>query len=203
MFYEPGQPHGLPRDPFRSLVVPRPIAWITSLDSNGIVNVAPYSHFNICSAEPPTIMFSAGASTRSETKKDSQRNAEQGGEFVVNIVTYAMREVMNRTSAEVAPTSSEANLYGLATSPSQMVKPPRLADSPVQLECKYLMTVTLPPAKMGDPVGGIVFGRVVGIHISDDVLTDGMVDIRKLRPVARLGYMDYAVIDEVFAMPRP
>jgi flavin reductase (DIM6/NTAB) family NADH-FMN oxidoreductase RutF len=204
VFYEPGkQDHGLPRDPFRSLVVPRPIAWITSRSLAGVVNLAPYSHFNICAVQPPAVMFAAGTGRGTDPRKDSQRNAEETGEFVVNVATFDLREQMNLSSAETPATVSEVPLVGLSLVPSRIVQAPRIAESPVQLECKHLMTVSLPCERPGEPRNAMVIGQVVGIHISDAVLTDGFVDIAKLKPVARLGYMDYAVITSAFTMLRP
>ena len=204
MFYDPRKnDHGLPRDPFKSLVIPRPIGWISTLGLDGVVNVAPYSHFNICSIHPHAVMFSAGSKAGTERRKDSQRNAEDTGEFVVNFVSYDLHQEMNLSSAAVPASFSEAELAGLATIPSTTVRPPRLAKSPIHLECKHLMSVVLPCANPGDERNSLVIGQVIGIHISDDVLTDGRIDVAKLRPVARLGYMDYAVIDDIFQMARP
>ncbi len=208
MFYEPSKKnHGLSRDPFRSLVIPRPIAWITSVSVDGIINLAPFSHFNICSVEPPAVMFSAGSSARSDQhrdrKKDSHRNVDDCGEFVVNVVPYDLRKQMNLTSAEVGPSVSEIEVAGLSLAPSKIIKTPRLAESPISLECKHLMTISLPCVTRGGDRNAIVVGEVVGVHIAEEVLTDGLVDIRKLRPVARLGYADYAVISDFFTMARP
>ena len=204
MFYEPGkQHHGLARDPFKSLVIPRPIAWITSQGLDGVVNLAPFSHYNICSASLPAVMFSADTARRPDPRKDSRRNAEDTGEFVVNVPTHALREQMNTTSAEVPPTTSEVALAGLRLVPSTIVKPPRIAESPIQLECRYLMTVVLPCRQPGGPQDAMVIGQVVGIHISDSVISDGFVDMAKLQPIARLGYMDYTTVTSVFTMLRP
>jgi flavin reductase (DIM6/NTAB) family NADH-FMN oxidoreductase RutF len=204
MFYEPDKrDHGLPRDPFKSLIIPRPIGWISTLSLDGVVNLAPYSHFNICAIEPHAVMFSSGTQMGEERRKDSQRNAEDTGEFVVNLVSYGLHEQMNLSSAPVPRTESEVDAARLKTAPSRIVKPPRVAESPIQLECKHMMTIVMPAPRSGGDRNSIVIGLVVGVHIADDVITDGRVDVEKVRPVARLGYMDYAVVDKVFTMHRP
>ncbi|ODR98558.1 flavin reductase [Methyloceanibacter methanicus] len=195
MFYDAvANTHGLERDPFTALVSPRPIGWISTLDVNGVVNLAPYSFFNAVSTNPHFVMFSSGG------RKDSQRNAEETGEFVCSLATYDLREAMNRTSKHVEPHVDEMALAGLSPAPSTLVAPPRVAESPVAFECKYWRTVELPGVDGKPGSHAIVLGQVVGIHIDDDALVAGKVDVTKLRPIARLGYRDYAVIDEVFEL---
>jgi flavin reductase (DIM6/NTAB) family NADH-FMN oxidoreductase RutF len=208
MFYEPDKRnHGLPHDPFKALVVPRPIGWISSLDREGRPNLAPYSYFNGVASDPPCVMFGpsmrpAGRAGGERALKDSHRNAEHSGEFVVNLATFAQREAMNVSSASLPAGENEFVAAGLETLPSHLVKPPRVKGARVHLECVYLKTVDLPPSNRGGE-NFIVIGRVVGIHIDDDLIVDGRVDITRARPIARLGYMDYCVVDEVFAMDRP
>jgi flavin reductase (DIM6/NTAB) family NADH-FMN oxidoreductase RutF len=198
MFYDAvANSHGLTRDPFMALVSPRPIGWISTLDANGVVNLAPYSFFNAVSTNPHFVMFSSGG------RKDSQRNAEETGEFVCSLATYDLREAMNRTSTHVEPHVDEMVLAGLSPAPSTMVAPPRVAESPVAFECKYWRTIDLPGTDGGPGNHAIVLGQVVGIHIDDAALVNGRVDVTKLRPIARLGYRDYAVIDEVFELGGP
>ena len=198
MFYDAvANSHGLTRDPFMALVSPRPIGWISTLDANGVVNLAPYSFFNAVSTNPHFVMFSSGG------RKDSQRNAEETGEFVCSLATYDLREAMNRTSTHVEPHVDEMVLAGLSPAPSTMVAPPRVAESPVAFECKYWRTIDLPGTDGGPGNHAIVLGQVVGIHIDYAALVDGRVDVTKLRPIARLGYRDYAVIDEVFELGGP
>ncbi|WP_108683393.1 flavin reductase family protein [Methyloceanibacter sp. wino2] len=195
MFYDAvSNSHGLTRDPFMALVSPRPIGWISTLDAEGVVNLAPYSFFNAVSTNPHFVMFSSGG------RKDSQRNAEETGEFVCSLATYDLRDAMNRTSKHVEPHVDEMVLAGLSPAPSTIVAPPRVAESPVAFECKYWRTIDLPGVDGGPGNHAIVLGQVVGIHIDDDALVDGRVDVTKLRPIARLGYQDYAVIDEVFEL---
>ena len=201
MFYETKDHHGLPRDPFKSCLVPRPIGWISTLNRDGVVNLAPYSFFNGVSSNPQMVMFSSGG-PREVNPKDTITNCEETGEFVVNLATWDLREEMNRTSAKLPPDADEMALAGLEAEPSVLVKPPRVKASPIHLECLYHQTVDL-PTHDPDLRTGVVFGRVIGIHISDDVLTDGMVDLAKFKPIARLGYMDYTRVDLVFTMARP
>ena len=197
MFYDAvANTHGLQWDPFKALVSPRPIGWISTVGKTGVVNLAPYSFFNAVSTDPHFVMFASGG------RKDSQRNAEETGEFVCSLATYELREAMNRTSQHVAPEVDEMRLAGLTPAPSKLVAPPRVAESPVAFECKYWRTIDLPGPNGGPGTHAIVLGQVVGVHIDDRVIVEGRVDVTKLKPIARLGYGDYAVIDEVFELPR-
>ena len=196
MFYDTrSNAHGLRHDPFKALVAPRPIGWISTLRPDGTVNLAPYSFFNAVAEDPPYVMFSASAG------KDSQRNAEASGEFVCSLATYPLREAMNVTSAAEPWDVDEMLLAKIDAAPSRLVKPPRVAASPAALECRYWQTVT-PPSR--SPAGySIVIGEVVGIHIDDRFIVDGMVDTVAMLPIARLGYMDYSVVDKKFSLRRP
>lgn len=206
MFLEPGQhkQHGLPYNPFKALVVPRPIGWITTTGSDGVVNLAPYSFFNGLSDAPPMVFFASNGKPRSQDGgKDSLRNAEERGEFVVNLVTWDLREAMNATAAPLPPGESELERTQLTLAPSEKVSVPRIAESPAHLECRWIKTVDL-PCTLPDAGNHMVIGEVVGIHIEDSLLTDeGLVDLARARPVGRLGYMDYTVVDTIFAMGRP
>lgn len=198
MFYDPRtEPHGLAHTPVNALVAPRPIGWITTIAADGTVNLAPYSFFNLVSGNPPIVIFSAQAN------KDSQAHAEATGEFVYNMATWDLREEMNASSADFGRMESEPEKLGLEMLPSRHVKPPRVARSPVHFECKYLKTVELHGSDGKRNRSSIVIGEVVGIHIDDSLIADGKVDITKARPIARLGYMDYCVVDEVFPIMRP
>ncbi len=199
MFYDPRtEKHGLKHSPVTALVVPRPIGWISTLSPQGIVNLGPYSYFNVVSGSPPWVIFS------SATRKHSQAHAETTGEFVFNLATWDLREEMNASSAEFPADVSEADAVGLEMVPSRNVKPPRIARSPVALECKYYKTVELIASDTGKPNrSSVVVGEVVGIFIDESIIVDGMIDIKKMRPLSRIGYMDYGVTDDFFTMPRP
>ncbi len=197
MFFEPKRgDHGLPHDPFKAIVAPRPIGWISSLDAQGRVNLAPYSYFNAVASRPPIVMFS------SEGWKHSVANVQATGEFVCSLATWEMREAMNRTSAPLPEGESEFEAAGLETAPSRLVKPPRVAAAPAALECKLVKSEEL--SGLDGPIGRwVTFGEVVGIHVNDDFITDGCFDMAKARTIARCGYRDYAVVDAVFQMVRP
>ncbi|MAG95443.1 MAG: flavin reductase family protein [Alphaproteobacteria bacterium] len=203
MFYEPKDGHGLPHNPFKSLIVPRPIGWISTVSADGIANLAPFSFFNGVSDTPPAVMFAANGRINQGRLKDTLTNVEATGEFVVNLATEALSDEMNATSASVDPEVDEFALAGLTATPSRIVKPPRVAQSPAQLECRYLQTVDLASSDP-DIRNAVVLGEVIGIHIADEALTaEGRVDTALMRPLARLGYMEYTVVEKVFSLDRP
>lgn len=205
MFFQPGehQQHGLPHNPFKSLVVPRPIGWISSLSREGVVNLAPYSFFNAVADSPPCVFFASNAGPRPDGIKDSQRNAEETGEFVVNIATWDLRDHMNETSASVPPHVNEFELSGLTMAKSKLVAPPHVAESPISMECRYLQTVEM-PSTQAERGNFVVFGEVLGFHIDDSIVNEGgLVEPPRFRPLARLGYMDYTSVEQVFSMLRP
>jgi len=206
MFYEPKDGHGLPHNPFNSIVAPRPIGWISSLAPDGTVNLAPYSFFMAVSYSPPQVLFSGGPrpgkAGEAAPKKDSAMNVEATGEFVVNLATWDLREPMNKTSIDSPPDHDEFEFAGLTKAPSELVKPPRVKESPIHLECVYTQSVRLKSLPGYEP-NIIVIGEVVGVHIDKAVLTEGLVDVAKLKAIARLGYMDYALVDDKFTMFRP
>lgn len=198
MFYDPRRDkHGLSHNPMTALVVPRPIGWISTVSRDGVVNLAPYSFFNVVSGAPPFIMFA------SKPRKDSQRNAEETGEFVYSMATYDLREAVNASSAEYGPAISEPDRIGLEMAPCRAVKPPRVARSPVALECKYYKTVELISADGTRNTSSVILGEVVGIHIDDSMIINGHIDVTRMQPLARLGYMDYCAVNELFAIQRP
>ena len=198
MFYEVAKGHGLPHDPFKALVAPRPIGWISAMSAKGEVNLSPYSYFNAFSDRPHIVGFS------SDGRKDALTFVEETGEFVCNLATFELRDQVNATSAPLPRGTSEIVHSGLTTAPSRLVRPPRVAESPVALECKWLQTVSLTPLD-GEARYFLVIGQVIGIHIDDRFVVDGRVDTAAMRPIARAGYRDYFVAtpETRFAITRP
>lgn len=199
LFYEPHKRDrsALPHDPFKALVAPRPIGWVTTLSSAGAVNLAPYSFFNAFTSMPPIIGFS------SEGLKDSVTFARETGEFVWNMPTYDLRDKMNATSASLPRGDNEFLHAGLTMAPCNFVKPPRVAESPAVFECRVTQIVSLSDIE-GRPSGAhLVLGQVIGVHIDERYIKGGMVDTAAMQPIARCGYHDYAVVDRVFSLQRP
>jgi flavin reductase (DIM6/NTAB) family NADH-FMN oxidoreductase RutF len=202
MFYKPSEPHGLRHSPFKAIMAPRPIGWISSLDESGGLNLAPFSFFNAMAENPPIVAMGINGTHTEGGAKDTLHNIQLTGEFVCNMVSYNIRDGMNATS-EMAPRSvDEFSLGGLTPTPSEMVKPPRVKESLAHLECVYLQTIALPSNDSDNP-NSMLLGQVIGIHIDDEIITDGMVDMAKYRPLARLGYMDYCSVDNFFTLNRP
>ncbi len=203
MFYEPdNNDHGLPFNPVKACVVPRPIGWITSMSADGNINLAPFSFFNGLSYDPPYVCFSIGGHTEDGGLKDTAANIEATGEFVYNMATWSQRDEMNITGLIVEHGVNEMEAAGLEPLPSKLVAPPRVKGAPVHFECKHFQTVILPGHT---PVSThhLIIGRVIGVHIEDDMITaDGLVDTLKMRPIARLGYKDYCAVDETFSMEK-
>lgn len=200
MFYETASnAHGLPHDPFKAIVTPRPIGWITAMSAQGEINLSPYSFFNAVSERPPMVAFSSAG------KKDALTFIEETKEFVCNLATYDLREPMNATSAVLPRGVNEMEHAGLKAAPSQIVKPPRVADAPAALECRWVQTVPLTPLEGGEASYHLVIGQVVGIYIDDRYIVDGLVDTAAMRPIARSGYRDYFVAtpETKFSITRP
>ena len=198
MFYETEKnDHGLAQPPFKSCAVPRPICWVSTLSPEGIPNLAPYSQFTNLTFDPPYIAISLSQG-HLQNRKDTTNNIEQTGEFVYNMVTYDLREKMNITAAEFPPEVDEFEAAGLEKAPSRLVKPFRVAESPIQFECTYFQTIRLPGnGRIG--TADIIIGKVVVVHIKDEYITeDGKIDIVKIKPLARLGYSDYTTVDHSF-----
>ncbi len=202
MFYRTDvNDHGLPHDPFKACVVPRPIGWISTLSPAGVHNLAPYSFFNGVATAPPMVMFASNG-RQPHGAKDSLANVEETGEFVANLATWDLRDAMNRSSAPLGPDVDEFAFAGLEALPATLVRPARVAGAPVHLECVHHQTVDLPS---NDPGGrnAIVIGQVVGVHIDDSLISDGILDLSRVQPLARLGYFDYTVVNEMFSISRP
>jgi flavin reductase (DIM6/NTAB) family NADH-FMN oxidoreductase RutF len=199
MFYEHDKRDSrlLPHDPFKAIVAPRPIGWVTSMSLKGEVNLAPYSYFNGVNSRPALVMFA------SEGRKDSVSFIAETGEFVCNLATWDLRAAMNFSSAPLPRGVNEMRRAGLEAAPSRLVKPPRVAASPCALECKLTKIVAMETAD-GEPVDcHVVFGQVVGVHIDDRFIVDGLLDTAAMKPIARCGYDQYAVIESLFSMQRP
>lgn len=202
MFWNTKEPHGLSHNPFKSCVVPRPIGWISSKSAEGYVNLAPFSFFNAVSDAPPMVLFCCNGRNQ-YGPKDTLANVEATKDFVYNVVPYDIREEMNHTSTPLKPEDNEFEFAGLEMEPSELVDVPRVKASPIHFECTHIETLDLPSDKP-DHRNSVCVGRVLGVHIADEVLTaDGLVDILKVRPVARMGYMDYTSVTEIFRMERP
>ncbi|MDD7969680.1 flavin reductase family protein [Roseinatronobacter alkalisoli] len=199
MFYEPRNGHGLPHNPFNAIVTPRPIGWISTRGRDGQDNLAPYSFFNAVAYVPPQVMF-ASTSTKPDRDgtKDSVANIRETGVFCVNIVEHAARDGMNTTSGPWPREVDEFQQAGIPRTPCRMIDAARVANAPAALECRMTQIVTL-----AGEANFMVLGEVIGVHMRDDCLQDGMFDITRFKPLARCGYRDYAVVEQVFSLKRP
>ena len=200
MFYRPGiDPHGLKHNPFKAMISPRPIAWISTVDGDGVANLAPYSFFNAFADEPPMLAYgNTGRKIGIDEGKDTLANVEAQQEFVVNLVPEALTQAMNISSQSFPAGVDEFDKAGLTAAPCTTVAAPRIAEAPASFECKLWRVLELPGAN-----NRMVIGEVTGIHYSEDCIRDGRFDVTLYRPLARLGYRDYAKIDSVFELTRP
>ena len=191
MFYEPlKKNHGLPHDPYTAIVGPRPIGWITSINLKGEINLAPYSFFNSVSSDPPMVMFA------SDGRKDTIEFVEATGEFVCNLAVWDLRTQVKDTSRTYPRGVNEMKAVGLEAAPSVLVKPPRVKASPCALECKWLQTLRLNDVDGNPAPQFIAFGQVIGIHIDERFIKDGLLDTAAMKPIARAGYQEYFVTTE-------
>ncbi|MDD9716676.1 flavin reductase family protein [Dinoroseobacter sp. PD6] len=199
MFYRPEEGHGLPHNPFNAIVTPRPIGWISSRGADGQDNLAPYSFFNAVAYVPPQVMFASTSAKedRGDTK-DSVANIRETGVFCVNIVSYALRDVMNVSSGSYPAEVDEFARAGIEKAPCETIDCARVAAAPANLECRLTQIVQLE-----GPSNFVVFGQVTGIHMRDEHLVDGRFDVTTFRPLSRLGYRDYACVDNLFSLARP
>jgi flavin reductase (DIM6/NTAB) family NADH-FMN oxidoreductase RutF len=197
MFYDAVKnDHGFQNDPFKALVAPRPIAWVSSLSAAGVANLAPFSYFNAFAHSPHYVAVGFGPA------RDSLRNIEETGDFAINLATFELREAMNATSAHVAPDVDEFALARLTKAPCRMIAAPRVAESPACFECRLHLVVPLPDDQ-GHAEDHMVIARVLGIHIDDRFISGGRVDTAAMRPIARLGYSEYTTVTEAWRMHRP
>ncbi len=199
MFYRPEDGHGLPHNPFNAIVTPRPIGWISTRGADGSENLAPYSFFNAVAYVPPQVMFaSTSAKPDRDGTKDSVANIRDTGVFCVNIVEYAMRDVMNVSSGPWLREVDEFDYAGIERAACETIPCSRVAAAPASLECKLTQIVQLP-----GEANFTVFGEVIGVHMRDDCVVDGIFDITRYNPLARLGYRDYTTIRDLFSLNRP
>jgi flavin reductase (DIM6/NTAB) family NADH-FMN oxidoreductase RutF len=197
MFYDAREnKHGFPNDPFKALVAPRPIGWISTLSERGIANLAPYSFFNAVSERPFYVVFGSNG------RKHSLSNIEATGEFAVNLATWELREAVNISSARVQQDVDEFELAGLEKAPCLLIKGPRVARSPATFECKLFRIVELPNDD-GKAEDFVTIGRVIGIHIEDRFVAEGRVNTGAMKLIARLGYSEYTTVNDVWRMRRP
>jgi len=199
MFYRPKDGHGLPHNPFNAIVTPRPIGWISTRASDGTDNLAPYSFFNATAYTPPQVMFaSTGTKQDREFGKDSTQNIRDTGVFCVNIVSSALRDQMNISSVGAPGGTDEFALAGLEKAQCHEIDCARVAASPAALECRLTDIATLKGAN-----NFLVMAEVVGVHMADHCLVDGLFDVTQFQPLARLGYRDYSIVDNIFSLARP
>ncbi len=199
---QPGlKPPGFKHSLYGTLVTPRPIGWISTVSAAGVVNLAPFSFFNLIASDPLCCMYCANGAHTAGGPKDSLANVREVGEFVFNLCTYDLREQMNLTAANSPRDIDEMAAAGLAAGETLAVRPPRVAASPIALECTVFDIVTLPSTER--TANAMVMGKVEVVHIADEVIVDGMIDFARMKPLGRLGYNDYSVVDNVFSMRRP
>ena len=205
MFYEPSKnDHGLSRNPFKSCTVPRVIGWISTKNEDGTDNIAPYSQFTNLTFDPPLVLFSSNQNIIGD-RKTTVKNIERTGQFVYNMVSYDLREAMNRSSIFKVPNGykDKFEYSGLTKAKSNLIDVARVAESPIQYECKYIQTIRIPANDTLATVD-VIIGQVIGIHIADEyILPDGKIDICRIQPVARLGYFDFTVVNNSFEMAPP
>ena len=199
IFFEPEKRDKglLPWDPFKGVVVPRPIGWISSMNKAGQLNLAPYSYFNGVQSHPRIVSFC------SESEKDAAAFAIESGEFAWSMATWTLREKMNATSEGLPRGQSEFEFAGLATAPCRIVRAPRVADSPAAMECKVTQVVRVKDIDGRETGGVVIYGQVVGMHLDERFISNGRFDLAAVRPIARCGYDEYTTVESVFSMIRP
>lgn len=198
MFYATADGHpGFERDPFKAIVAPRPIGWISTINRAGEHNLAPYSYFNAVGAAPPMVIFS------SDGWKDTATACAETGEFVVNLATWDFRDAVNESSAPLPRGRSEFPHVGLTPAPCRLVRAPRILEAAASLECKVLEIITPKTIDGVEIDNHLILGQVVGVHMREDCIVDGRFDMVKAGTIARCGYMDFAHVTDLFQMPRP
>ncbi|SHK03701.1 NADH-FMN oxidoreductase RutF, flavin reductase (DIM6/NTAB) family [Shimia gijangensis] len=199
MFYRPENGHGLPHNPFNALITPRPIAWVSTQDQDGNANLAPYSFFNGTAYVPPQVMFASTGTKEDQTNaKDTLANIRATGVFCINIVEQAMTDAMNISTEGYAREVDEFERAGLTAAQCETITCPRLADAPASMECQVSDILQMKGAN-----NYVIHGEVTGIHMRDNCIVEGIFDVTTFRPLARLGYRDYSVVDNTFTLARP
>ena len=201
MFYEPKKGHPFKIDPYKALVFPRPIGWISSLSKQGIANLSPYSYFNAVADEPPQVMFCSNGDSAYGGFKDSLSNILSTKEFVVNFATAKTRDAMNISSSNYKPNEDEFVAAKLKKRKSKLVKPPSVNDSPVNLECKLLKTLKLKTNTK--KISTMIIGEIIGIYINNKFIENGRIDSVSMRYISRMGYSEYSTISSKFNLKRP
>jgi len=203
LFIDPQTEPGFKRTLFNAIVAPRPIGWISSISASGQVNLAPFSQFNLVSTAPPVVMFSCNT-PEDRSEKDTLANVRATGEFVANLASWDLREAMNLSSTPAPHGIDEFELAGLEKALSVMVRPPRVAASPANLECRVIRIIEIEPEFAGETVSSVVFGRIVGVHMRDEFVdANGRFDTGAAQALTRLGGAQYAAVGTIFEMAAP
>ena len=187
---------------FKSLIVPRPIGWISSKNNDGQINLAPYSFFNAIATIPPMVVIGPGGYSKSGNNKDTLLNIKNNPEFVCNFVSWDVKDIMNESSYSFDNNESEIEKLNIETEDSTMVSIPRVKLSPAHFECTLFKIIDLPSDSKGNP-NHLIIGNIIGINISDKIIKNDRIDIGELKPISRMGYDEYALINTIFSMKRP
>jgi len=187
---------------FKSLIVPRPIGWISSKNNNGQTNLAPYSFFNAIATIPPMVVIGPGGYSKSGNNKDTLLNIKNNPEFVCNFVSWDVKDIMNESSYSFDNNESEIEKLNIETENATMVSIPRVKLSPAHFECTLFKIIDLPSDSKGNP-NHLIIGNIIGINISDKIIKNDRIDIGELKPISRMGYDEYALINTIFSMKRP
>ena len=187
---------------FKSLIVPRPIGWISSKNNEGQINLAPYSFFNAIATNPPMVVIGPGGYSKSGNNKDTLLNIKNNPEFVCNFVSWDVKDIMNESSYSFDNNESEIEKLNIETEDSTMVSIPRVKLSPAHFECTLFKIIDLPSDSKGNP-NHLIIGNIIGINISDKIIKNDRIDIGELKPISRMGYDEYALINTIFSMKRP
>lgn len=199
MFYRPENGHGLPHNPFKAIVAPRPIGWISTRSKDGNDNLAPYSFFNAVADNPPQVVFaSTGQKEDRGDTKDSLSHIRETGVFAVNVVSRALSDAMNISSGPWGKTTDEFAKASLGKADCETIACARVREAPATLECTMVEIL-----RLEGPSNFLVIGKVTGVHINSQFLRDGILDVTAYQPLARLGYKDYTTVTDTFSLTRP